>query len=327
VAHTVYGVVGLADGTSRGFAAERRFDSAGGSSPMGGSMTQRSRFTRRQVLAGIGAVGLVTTGSGVARAVRGEPPYTHYTYAQSDGELPNLQVAWYETYNGTVQERSSDGLAPTNESFEDAAADGAFVDDERPTYVDTGPVVAFEDVLPGDEGSVVVGLLTTDRPGHVWFRPHAPAVLNGQPNYVENDHIEPERAAGDTTPDEGELQDELEIAVWYDRGLGGVGACNGQRDAAEVGGVTVGEPLAGDGPAVVAGTLREVSDRFPEGIRLFDDCLEADTNRCLGVAWSLPADTGNHVQTDAVGFELQFAATECVDDPTSPFVAEGEEAR
>jgi hypothetical protein len=90
--------------------------------------------------------------------------------------------------------------------------------------------------------------------------------------------------------------------------------------------VTVGEPVVADGTAVVAGTLREVSERFPEGVRLFDGCLETDTNRCVGISWSLPADTGNHVQTDSVGFELQFVATECLDDPVSPFVDDAEAA-
>jgi hypothetical protein len=265
------------------------------------------------VLASIGAVGLVTSGASVVGAVRGEPPYTHYTYAQTDDGLPNLQIAWYETYNGTFQERSSSGLEPNNESFEDAASAGEFVDDDAAGYVDAGPVISFDNVMPDDEGHLAIGLLTTNQPGQVWFRPYAPATLDGNPNYLENDHIEPERTAGDTTDTVGELQDELRIEVWYDSGMMGLGACNGRFEESV-------EQLVGDGTGVVSGTLREMSEQFPEGIQLFDGCTEVGESRCVGVRWWLPGDTGNHVQTDSVGFELQFAATECLDEPMSPFV-------
>jgi hypothetical protein len=273
-------------------------------------MTHSSRFTRRQVLASIGAVGLVTSGARVVGAVRGSPPYTHYTYAQTDEGLPNLQIAWYERYNGTILERSSSGLDATNESFEDAADADEFVDDEAAGYVDTGPVVSLTDVMPGDSGVVVVGLLLTDRPGDVWFLPEAPPS-----GYKENGHTEPERMANDVTPDEGELQDELEIEVWYDDGLLGFGGCDGTQNA--------GESTVSDGRGDVAGALREVYERFvldsdTNGIRLFD-CLETGESRCIGVRWRLPEETGNHVQTDGVDFSLRFAATECLADPTSPF--------
>jgi hypothetical protein len=281
---------------------------------MGVSMTQRSRFTRRKVLASIGAVGLVTSGASLVGAMRGEPPYTHYTYAQTADGNPNLQIAWYETYkeNGSfeLQERSSDDLDATNESFEDAATAGEFVDDESADYVDTGPVVSFSDVMPGDEGKVIVGLLTTDQPADVWFLPEAPV-----DSYLENDHIEPEIAANDTTPGEGELQTALEIDVWYDDGVLGFGGCNGVRDP--------GESLVGDDRGTVSGTLADVYERFAldsdtTGIRLFQ-CLETGENRCVTVHWRLPEDTGNHVQTDSVEFNLRFAATPCLDEPTSPF--------
>ena len=187
------------------------------------------------------------------------------------------------------------------------------LDDSLPTADrDLAPAALsnVESTLADDSGVVVVGLLLTDRPGDVWFLPEAPPS-----GYRENGHIEPERMANDVTPDEGELQDELEIEVWYDDGLLGFGGCDGTQNA--------GESTVSDGRGDVAGALREGYERFAldsdtNGIRLFD-CLETGESRCIGVRWRLPEETGNHVQTDGVDFSLRFAATECLAEPTSPF--------
>jgi len=283
-------------------------------------MTSRSRhLSRRQILAGVGTVGLVTAGAGLGRGFRGDPPYTHYTYAQEQDGGPDLLVAWYETYNGdpvSPPDRSSPGLEPTNESFGDAAASGAFADELDLAFETRGPVVDVPNVVPGDSGTLLVGLTVAAESGTVWFRPHLPAELpDGTRNFAENGRTEPEVEAGDDSDDLGELQDVLELSVWYDTGVlnsGVAGACNGSQDPGET--------------VLASGTLVDVAEQLAGGVRLqtelFGSCLDPEEPRCLGVRWEVPADAGNAVQTDSVRFDLQFVATACEETATNPFGGE-----
>lgn len=277
-------------------------------------MTPRSRhISRRQILAGIGTVGLVTAGAGLGRGLREDPQYTHYTYAQEQESGPDLLVAWYETYNGEpTDDRSSGTIQPNNASFESAAASDEFAR-EMDLVLDTrGPVVDVPGVVPGDRGTLIVGLTTDVEAAALWFRPYAPEQFpDGTPNFRENDRTEPEITAGDDSPDRGELQDVLRVSVWYDTGAlnSGLGGCNGQRDVGET--------------VIASGTLREVAAELADGVRLqtelFGNCLAPGETRCVGVSWEVPEDAGNRIQTDSVRFDLQFAATACGESPVNPF--------
>jgi hypothetical protein len=292
-------------------------------------MTHDSRLiTRRQVLAGIGGVGLLTAGAGLGQGVLsgGAPPYTRFTYAQPDGEngngsLPRLKIAWYQTYN----DRPVD--SPVDERTEDAFGD-------RAVYVEdvAGPVITVPDAMPGDSGSLGIGLLAENAPANVWFAVRAiPADGGADPAtaFTENGIREPEATAGDTTETLGELQNYLDFDVWYDTGVLGngaefTGACNGSRDAGE-------QPIA-DGRLFetddTGAFLHPDSRSLSEGIRLDDEtlvggngCLAPNQPRCLGLDWRFAADAPNLAQTDAVQFEFVFALTECspTTDDVNPF--------
>jgi hypothetical protein len=265
-------------------------------------------ITRRQALAGLGAVGLVAVAPRAVRAARGEPPYTRYTLAQS-GAGPDLRVAWYETYNGVYQEDSDGaggpGLQPTNESFAAAAADGRFVNTEADNPEDAvgGAVVDVGDVLPGDEGRVVVGLLAEDADATVWFR----VTVSATP---ENGRYEPERTDGDTTDDVGELQDALEVSVWYNNGF--AGGCNTSLDAIEGERSLPGLSAGDDEPVSLATAAAATAGGVPLDFGLLEGgCLPADTERCLGFRWAFPETADNTTQTDGVSFALEFATVPC----------------
>ncbi|MEF8818829.1 MAG: hypothetical protein V5A31_10195 [Haloferacaceae archaeon] len=291
-------------------------------------MTQ-TPITRRQVLAGLGAVGLVAAGPRLVRAARGEPAFTRYTLAQSTTGGPDLRIAWYETYNGDYQEDSGrftggPGLQPTNSSFDAAAEAGRFVDttaDAEGEAVGAGAVVDLGNVMPGDEGAVVVGLLADAADATVWFRLR----LDATP---ENGLVEPERTAGDATDAVGELQDAVRVALWYDDST--LGGCNGETDGSE--GFVTSLSSLGD----LDGTLADVADATEsdepadEGVRLDFDllgsgCLPANTQRCVGFRWAVPASVANEVQTDGVSFALEFATVPC-GEATNPFTGASTEA-
>lgn len=262
------------------------------------------QLNRRQVLAGLGAVGFLTVGAGLGVGRR--PNFTRYTYAQTVGDTNDavLRVAWYESYNGTVQETqtgTADGTEDVNATL-DPGTDPAFVEEA------SGPVISLPNVMPGDEGRLLVGLQAVTEPTKVWFRPTLTAT-------AENGINEPERRAGDTTDgaDGGELQDAVGVRIFRDNGVAGVGACDGSRMIGEDW-LTSGEP-----------TLATVDADFTDGVQLVD-CLQPDGTYCLGLEWQIPADWGNEIQGDSVEFALEFVGLPC-SETCNPFVEDcGEEA-
>jgi hypothetical protein len=247
------------------------------------------RFKRRSVLAVLGA-GAIGATIGVAALARGSPPpYATYTYAATGEDREALRVAWYETYNGErLETQGANATANVSATLDP---------DTEPRYVADapGPVIRIVDVLPGDSGTLHVGLeAVADDPVTVTMTGSLDA-------NDENGLTEPERVAGDAGG-AGELADSLELSLWADTGmrmLGGFGACDGTKDIGE--------------PEIESGTLAAVlaPDRLGAGVELVE-CLgrEASTY-CLGLEWSLPETTANDVQSDGATFTLAFVPSLC----------------
>ena len=253
-------------------------------------------LTRRGVLAGLAATGLGSLALGSVGAAR-RPPYTRVTYASAhdgDNDDRRVRVAWYETYNGSF-------LEATNGSTE---TDATLVLDpaEPPAYEleATGPVIRLENVLPGDSGTLVVGLLAEELaevadPVEVWFRPTLGS--NGENGVTEPELHDPTEDDPGDGSSPGELADALQVTVWLDDGE--LGACDGALTPMFEG------PLPGGD-----GTLADVVAALGDG-RLVTGCLPQGSHRCLGLAWSLPWEVGNAAQTDTVTFDLAFVGQDC----------------
>lgn len=231
------------------------------------------------MLAGIGAAGALGVGAKTLPGLLGSrPQYTHYTYAAPDGAV---RVAWYETYNDRVVEATAGADADDPTVVLDP--------DERPLYVPdaTGPVLSIENVLPGDSGTIVLGVAVDDDAFASRVRVFPQLTAN-----EENGRTEPERAAGDRTAATGELGDAVGLTVWRDGSS--MSGCDGI--------VGVGDET------VVEDSLRGVSDDFgTSGVDL--GCLDPGAARCLGFAWRF--DGGNGVQGDSVTFDLVVEAVDC----------------
>jgi len=145
--------------------------------------------TRRQALAGVGAVGFATVGLSRGRSTGSWNEYTNYTYAETNGR--RLLVGWQTLYNGDVV---VDG--PTDE--------GDFADD-----VTDVRLIDLDDVLPGDEGAASVGLRVEDD-----VEEGLAVEMRIEPT-IGNDHASVE------------LAERIEVDVRYDTGLLGVGSCEG----------------------------------------------------------------------------------------------------
>lgn len=248
---------------------------------------KQERFTRRTILAGLGA-GAIGLTLGVSTLVgRGRPSYTKYTYATTQEDREALRVAWYETYNGRRLE--------TQAGQADANVSETLDPDTEPLYVADapGPVIQIENVLPGDSGTLHVGLeAVADDPVTV-------TMIGSLDANEENGLTEPERVAGDVSA-VGELASNLEVTIWADTGIGALGsfgACDGNQG--------LGESTIG------SGTLETVFGALREDVPLVE-CLGTDARTyCLGLRWRLPAGTGNVVQSDGATFTLAFAPSLC----------------
>lgn len=256
------------------------------------------QLTRRELLAGIG---LGTLGVGGITLGRGRPRFTYYTYA-SDGDLDDrrVRVAWYERYNGVFQETQNGTTGPGFDQTLDPDTAPAYV--EEATFVTdaNGPVLRIGNVLPGDEGSLVVGLEVVDdgdfiaETVDVWLR----AVLTDDSEQTING---PESVAGDTSATDGELDDEVFVELWRDGAP--LGSCNGRKDFTEQleGSIVARSPMS-----VAFGTGSDVSDA--DGERVFSS-VSPGQSRCIALAWEFPEATAtNRSQGDGVAFDLVFAA-------------------
>ena len=265
-------------------------------------------LTRRELLTGIGGGALAIGGFSLRR---NSPRFSQYTYAapEDDTDDRRLRIAWYERYNGGFVANhagTNDGLETTL----DPDSGPAYVDEATFVTDTAGPVISVGNVLPGDAGTLVVGLEVVDGSGaeplDVWFR--ASMTEN-----AENGVNGPERNAGDTTANEGELDDEVLVEMWRDGSP--LGSCNGVKEFDE----TLESPLVA--PAPFADAFAPTADAGDaEGLLAFD-CLPPGALRCVALRWELPETAGNRAQGDSLGFDFSFVGGAC--DGDSPFLVGG----
>lgn len=272
------------------------------------------QLTRRKLL---GAVGLGAMGLGVGLRGRATPSFTHYTYAATgDVDDRRLRVAWYEQYNGRLLEHQGGTDDATLDEVLDPASAPDYVKEATLVTAATGPVISVGNVLPGDDGTLVIGLEATEddefvaEPMDVWLR----AAITAD---EERGRSSPEREAGDTSETAGELDDELVVELWRDGSP--LGTCNGRKEFDEllegpiVASAPIGEAFARD--STVGGAT---GTRVLRGLR-------PGESRCFALAWSFPNETStNRSQGDAVRFDLDFGGVPV--DAASPFGGAATEA-
>jgi hypothetical protein len=254
------------------------------------------QLTRRELLAGIGAG---TLGVGGLSLVPSGPEFHYYTYA-ADGDVDDrrVRVAWHERYNGAFQE--------THNGTADPGFDATLDPDTAPTYIDeatyvtgvSGPVLSVGNTLPGDEGTLVVGLEVVDdgdfiaEPLDIWLRARITA--------DDEDGINgPEFAAGDTTATDGELDDQVFVELWRDGAP--LGSCNGEKNFLE----SLESSIVPRSPLSVAfDPTSDVGDA--DGQRVLQG-LDPGNTRCVALSWAFPESTAtNAAQGDGATFDLAF---------------------
>lgn len=247
-------------------------------------------LTRRRLLGAVGGTAVVSTG-----AVLAEPDpvsYDRRLNLATQAQGISLEVAWKEWYNGSVLERQDE---PTDRS----AADG--------------PLVALPNVMPGDSGRVAIGLATTAEQGNPPPMRIEMRVREYPGARAENGITEPERKDGDTSQSVGELQEYLDLELWYDTGIVAAGqTLYGECDGA----FGTGDQVLVEGTLVEVGVTDDAGawrllDASPGSAVGGNPCLGPNQSLCLGMDWSIAPEAGNVIQGDAVSFALEFGARQC----------------
>ncbi|MFC7133592.1 MULTISPECIES: hypothetical protein [Salinibaculum] len=232
----------------------------------------RGGLTRRRVLASLGAAGLASVG-GLALATKDAVVVAQTMDVQSDFDL---QADWRETYNGMAIEDTTDSsISETTE----------------------GPIISLRDVYPGDNGVLSFELSEVSE-NEISVEPELGLSVTDRP---ENGHTEPEEEAGDTTAP-GELQEYLQVALWYDSGIGNIDLFGGQNGVQDIGEGLI-DPDA-------EGTLAEVADAI-NGVSL--GCLAPGESVTVSFGWAFESDQENInvTQGDGVDFDFDFTVQQC----------------
>ena len=164
------------------------------------------------------------------------------------------------------------------------------------------PVVALDDVKPGDFGEITFDFVLCDNPGYVW--------VNGElQSASENGVTEPE--ADDPDEEEGvvELLDVVQAAVWVDDGDN---YQDGDETPIAIGSLR--DILGMEGPLASGsnGTGLNGNITDAEGGGAGDrGCFSAGDEHSIAFAWWVPVDHGNEIQSDSAEFTLGLYTEQC----------------
>jgi len=264
-------------------------------------MSEKFTATRRNVLIGLGTVGIASAGAGLGTTAYFNDTESFLGNSVQAGEF-DLRVHYHGQYN----EPGEPLFGQTNGIIDgvDSMIGGQPVSESAFGYV-------VDDLKPGDDGFGEFCFQIVDNPGFV-------TVSGTVTADEENGYTDPEpttAADGDVNspgdPDgEGELLDAILVDVSYSDGT--YTATSGNNASQYVAGTAKGD--------VFSGTLRE----FFAGEYLFDadpstagadpvpgtDDLGEFHEPCLLFEFEVPTTVGNEIQSDILEFDLTFAAVQ-----------------
>ena len=148
------------------------------------------------------------------------------------------------------------------------------------------------DIKPGDSGVADVNVHNSGTVAG-WLSMKLINCVND-----ENELLEPETEAGDTTADEGELDQFLYLVIWFDDNNDGV-----KQPGWRV--------LPGGEQPIIEGYFDGLCGiKIPiDGDPTYDK-LEPGMTWTIGIKWSLASEVGNIIQSDSLTFDIEFTLSE-----------------
>lgn len=185
--------------------------------------TDRFNISRRNVLAGLGTIGVASAGAGLGTTAFFSDSESFEGNTLTAGQL-EMFASWQQIYYGASNDVRPDDYGTAGRPWVNAYPDDtdngiqslgdlSYVDDPSDDPADgrniplscedfseleesPRPAIELDDVKPGDEGEVTFGFTLCDNPGYVW--------MNGE-------IVEETPGAG-----EGQLADYLRAKIWRD---------------------------------------------------------------------------------------------------------------
>jgi Ca-activated chloride channel family protein len=293
---------------------------------------QLINLTRRQMLAGAGAVGLASAGAGLGTSALFSDSESFLGNSLTAGTL-DLKLDYKSTYTGGVgrldavqamgypdAEDLGDGVyllgqAPSPadmQAWEDLVTGEEFefcspAADEFLVNGDGIPVFTLDDVKPGDSGEVTISIHICDNPGYLQ--------LSGTLfDNLENGQTEPEiDAEGEDTDGIGELADAIEVCVWYDEDCDNVYEPTGTGQQQELEVVLVSDVSGSmSGSKIVA--LRNAGKNFVDNLSVPDEAAAVSFNSSANPRVpAVPLTTDYQSVKDAIDQYIASGGTDIAD--------------
>jgi len=251
------------------------------------------RLSRRNVLAGIGGVGLASASAGLGTSALFSDEESFENNTLTAGTL-DLLVDYYSHWD--------QGMAGAGQVHGTQNGSGTVSGE-------------LTDVKPGDSGMLAFCPRIDGNPAYLWLCGELTA-------NDENGLTEPESDVDETEgPDSGELAQNVHVDVDYctvDMGASDPPEEFGPDDATTVSDVWEGT-LAEFLSAIRNGVPLDGDGNSDEGESGFlepgsQECYESGAeapNACLCIDWEVPTEVGNEIQSDSLAFDLEFHAEQC----------------
>jgi len=248
-------------------------------------------LSRRQMLGGLGIVGVASAGAGLGTTAYFSDEESFEENTLTAGELDLFVHVDYSEDQGSFAQYST----PPGTFINGGVVGGE--EDGEPLSIQV------EDLKPGDSGEGEFCFSIVDNPAYMWMCGELTA--NDQ-----NGTTEPEEAALDEmfgeVPVDGQLADAMQVTMSYCDEDGNTGEEIVSGSLAEVmTALQAGIPLYGDGNPDQPVANRPAFDGV-EAAFDGDDPVTDDT--CVCFEWEVPTTVGNEIQTDSVTFDFEFYA-------------------
>ncbi|MEF8786345.1 MAG: choice-of-anchor W domain-containing protein [Haloarculaceae archaeon] len=244
---------------------------------------QLYNLSRRKMLAGLGAVGLASTGAGLGTSAYFSDREAFTNNTLTAGSL-DLRVVYDTSYDsGGAVENMADSAMGT----QDGEPAGMFYD--------------LQDVKPGDSGHVKFCFEIVDNPSYMW--------ACGDLTQSENGLTEPE-AEVDDTPDLGELAENIDARLVYceeddEEIIEGEEIASGTM-VDIFAALATGVPFDGDG---TAGLEPGEQSPYDEEV-VVEEGADFITGPCVCLFWEIPTSVGNIIQSDSMTMDFEFHAVQ-----------------
>lgn len=190
---------------------------------------KRLELSRRNVLAGLGTVGLASAGAGLQTSAYLNDTESFENNTIAAGEL-DLKVDWQQSYYGPSEswefvnahpDHDGDGeqsiqidgqtanYSDEGRNIVDVLTCENFDQDYESSFGDQDSLVSLDDIKPGDKGEITFSLHLCDNPGYLWM----------QANSVDHDgggNPEPEQVAEGDGENDANLAEKIDTRLWYD---------------------------------------------------------------------------------------------------------------